>query len=164
MITSELIRAVSTSSILSDTCVGVFSSDNLPEIKRFPSFFIANTDPSYKSGEHWVLLYTPSYGRGEYFDSYGRPPKGVFAEYISEWVEPKWNRKQVQSALSSVCGAHCLFVAWHRGACSFETILACYGSDLETNDSFVEEFVGTTLRGGFTRPSACCQGCGPLIF
>ena len=38
--------------------VGVFARDELPLIiDEIPAIIIANTDPSTKSGSHWILFY-----------------------------------------------------------------------------------------------------------
>lgn len=53
---------------------GVFVPNELPKkIEKFPCGIIANTDPNYKPGEHWIAFYLPSPNRGEFFDSYGNP-------------------------------------------------------------------------------------------
>ena len=43
-------------------------------IDRFPCGFVANTDPSDEPGAHWVAFYFQSERKGEFFDSYGKPP------------------------------------------------------------------------------------------
>ena len=53
---------------------GVFAVDQLPGDPK-PGLYIANTDPSYKDGEHWVLLYKCKEGTTEFFDTFGREPK-----------------------------------------------------------------------------------------
>ena len=38
--------------------VGVFARDELPLIiDKYPAIIITNTDPSTKSGSHWILFY-----------------------------------------------------------------------------------------------------------
>ena len=55
--------------------IGVYAADQLPHfIHTFPAAIIINTDPSHKSGEHWVAIYIANTGHGEYMDSYGLPP------------------------------------------------------------------------------------------
>ncbi|MCG8432192.1 MAG: hypothetical protein MJA29_13605, partial [Candidatus Omnitrophica bacterium] len=49
--------------------LGVFPSDELPEVTERPCCFIANTDASDAPGEHWIAMYFDKYI--EYFDSYG---------------------------------------------------------------------------------------------
>ena len=54
--------------------VGVFARDELPLIiDEIPAIIIANTDPSTKSGSHWILFYFDNNGNVEYFDSLGKP-------------------------------------------------------------------------------------------
>ena len=53
--------------------VGVFARDELPLIiDEIPAIIIANTDPSTKSGSHWILFYFDNNGNVEYFDSLGK--------------------------------------------------------------------------------------------
>ena len=39
-------------SITKNIFLGVYPRDKIPKIKRFPSCFILNTDPSTRGGEH----------------------------------------------------------------------------------------------------------------
>jgi hypothetical protein len=48
---------------------GVFSVDTLP---INPRLLVCNTDPSYKSGQHWIAIFIDERGIGEFFDSFGR--------------------------------------------------------------------------------------------
>ena len=53
--------------------VGVFARDELSLIiDQIPAIIIANTDPSTKSGSHWILFYFDNNGNVEYFDSLGK--------------------------------------------------------------------------------------------
>jgi len=55
---------------------GVVAADRLP---NEPRLLVCNTDPSYRPGEHWIVIYVDDEGRyGEYFDSFGRPPSVTF--------------------------------------------------------------------------------------
>lgn len=94
---------------------GVFPSDRLPQyIANRPAYIIANTDPSHKSGTHWVAFYVPKRGRIEFFDSFGRRPQDKhFLKFIQnngmgkEKHCFKHNSKCLQSDYSSVCGHYC---------------------------------------------------------
>lgn len=60
--------------------VGVFPADVIRIRQRvgaqkFPIFFIANTDPSTKPGEHWVAFVILHQHVIEVFDSFGRPAR-----------------------------------------------------------------------------------------
>ena len=51
----------------------MFARDELPLIiDQIPAIIIANTDPSTKSGSHWILFYFDNSGNVEYFDSLGK--------------------------------------------------------------------------------------------
>ena len=65
---------------------GVFASDELKKqtVTKFPSGYIANTDPSQKPGVHWVSFYFDENGKAEFFCSYGYPPKNFNFE---SWIE-----------------------------------------------------------------------------
>jgi len=85
---------------------GVFDAGNLPDK---PHLLVANNDPSSRPGRHWVCSCVEN-GRGEYFDSFGRPPTAEFERYIdqhcSSWT---FNRRQLQSVVSSCCGLYCIY-------------------------------------------------------
>ncbi len=114
-----MLRAVHSDPLLDDLCLGVFPVDKIPPVMKYPSCLIANTDPHTKPGQHWVLLVFPTNDECEYFDSYGRQPQGKFDKILELFQTLLMSHVQVQSSLSSVCGAHCLFVAYmrceHRG-------------------------------------------------
>ena len=54
--TSQIQEVLTKDSIASIEFLGVFASDNLPDIINFPASIIANTDQSSGPGEHWVGL------------------------------------------------------------------------------------------------------------
>ncbi len=143
MDTGQLLRAIRSDPILNRQCLGVFASDRVPrEIKPLPCCAIVNTDPQSKPGQHWILLYFPTGDTCELFDSYGREPDGAVRKLIRPYQVVLANRRQVQSTLSSVCGAHCLYVAHHRArGIPMNEILNHYSSDPVTNDHEVVEFV-----------------------
>ncbi len=143
MNTTEILRAVKSDPVLDRYCLGVFPCDRVPSgIKRVPCCIIVNTDPHDKPGRHWILLYLPTEGVCELFDSYGREPEGRVAALLKPYSVVSWNRRQVQSVLSSVCGAHCLYVAHHRvRGESMKRIMDHYTKDPMTNDHEVVDFV-----------------------
>ncbi len=125
-------------------CLDVFPCDKVPSggIKPIPCCIIVNTDPHNKPGQHWILIHLPREGVCELFDSYGRDPKGRVAALVKSYPILLTNRKQVQGLLTSVCGAHCLYVAHHRvRGESMDQILDHYTRDPQINDREVVEFV-----------------------
>jgi hypothetical protein len=89
---------------------GVFSVDTLPDK---PRLLVCNTDPSSKPGSHWIVIFTDSKGRGEYFDSIGRKPTALFENYMNKnctrWI---FNTRQLQSIVSSYCGFTAVSIAF----------------------------------------------------
>lgn len=67
---------------------GVFPSNKLPKTPVVkPSFYIANTDPSSKPGQHWVASYFPENKPAEFFCSAGQPPIKPFISYLNQCKE-----------------------------------------------------------------------------
>ena len=108
---------------------------------------ICNTDPSYKSGEHWIAIYFDVNGTGEYFDSFGREPEPVFARFINRYCRSfVCNREQLQSALSRFCGHYCVFYClFKRLNYSLNSIVNCFTNDTALNDFIVHKFVCENL-------------------
>ncbi len=116
---------------------GVYAVDQLPKDPK-PGLYIANTDPSDKDGEHWVLFYICKEGTIEFFDSFGRKP---LERWPGEW---KYSTRMVQSPTSNACGYHVLCYAYFRRFRTFEQIMGWYGDDLKENDkkaTFVARYI-----------------------
>ena len=63
----------------------VFSSDTLPtRIPNRPAIIVCNTDPSDRSGEHWVCIYIDRNRQGDFFDSFGRRPCQPFCAFMDK--------------------------------------------------------------------------------
>ena len=120
--------------------------DPLPA-KR-PLLLVCNTDPHHRPGEHWAVLYIGRNGRGEYFDSFGRPPDRLFRLYLDKYCA-KWkrNRRQIQSALTRFCGHYCVFYCLFK--ClnyDMNTIVSCFSNDTALNDWIVHRFVCDSIN------------------
>ena len=113
---------------------GVFAVDQLPKFPK-KGLYIANTHPSNKVGEHWVLYFIPQAGCYEFFDTFGRKPK---ERWQGKWL---YNTRIIQSPLSTACGYHVLAFAYLRRKHSFRKILSLYGNNLVENDNFVKYIV-----------------------
>ena len=119
---------------------GVFSSDKLPQK---PRLLVCNTDPSWRPGEHWIAIYVDKNGRGEYFDSFGRKPNKHFERYLNNncasWT---FNKKRLQSRISSFCGYYCcLFVILRCKGFDMTKIVGMFTNDTGYNDWLVHRFV-----------------------
>ena len=137
MNSSEIARVLKDPSFL-----GVFPSNQLPKITQFPASFVANTDPSTKSGAHWVAFYLDSPQAVDFFDSYGQPPAvPAFKAFLKKY---KWkhNVKQVQGPLSSVCGHYSIyFILKRREGVSMNELVQAFGGNYEENDEMIKDFV-----------------------
>ena len=134
-------------SSIPDCFVGVFSCDNLPkQIKTFPSALVANTQPSTKSGEHWVAFYFISPSQAEYFCSYGRPPTvSAFKQLLRgyNWAN---NQKRVQGNFSSVCGQYCIYYLLKRcKGLSMAEITHQFSDNYEENDELIKCYINDTF-------------------
>ncbi len=63
---------------------GVFACDELPDVIIRPSVIVVNTDPAKRPGQHWICIYFDENLHGEFFDSFGAPPKLVFERYMEK--------------------------------------------------------------------------------
>ena len=60
--TFQLTAALQKNAITKKCFDGVYPRDILNSIKKTPQMIIVNTDPSTKSGKHWILLYFDARG------------------------------------------------------------------------------------------------------
>ena len=146
---------------------GVFPSDKLPRtIDRYPCGLVVNTDPSTKPGTHWLGIFLTSPQKGEWFDSYGKPPEfygPVFTEFMNKHCDEwEWNDRKLQSDWSVVCGHYCIFYVAHRArGYSMKKIIQLFGNDTVLNDSKVLWFVKAHYRAALKQPATglvqCCK-------
>ena len=119
---------------------GVYSMDTLPVE---PSLIVCNTDPSTKPGQHWIAIYVDKNRCGEYFDSFGRAPNKHFTDYLNEHCRTwTFNKKQLQSIISSFCGYYCCLYCMHRcRGINMKTIVNLFTTDTAFYDSIVYGFI-----------------------
>ena len=121
--------------------LGVFPRDRLPEINKFPSSLVFNTDPSTLPGAHWIAMYIDEYQKCTFFDSFGFKPDffGLesYLNRISSNVE--YNSKRLQGSNSSTCGHYCIFFILLKSRnFSLETILDMFSkSNFKLNDFLI---------------------------
>ena len=107
-----------------------------------PAAFVCNTDDGDEPGEHWtnranIALYLDADGRGDYFCSYGLPPRHAafrtfLNEHCSEWTH---NTKRLQNPITNVCGKYCVaFVLLRSIGIPMRTFVNIFGTDLAAND------------------------------
>lgn len=74
------------------------------------AFYVFNTQPREKPGEHWMALAIRD-RRAYYFDSFGRHP-GAYPHLALKlrhlFAEIYWNRHPFQSLTTTACGDYCV--------------------------------------------------------
>lgn len=140
MNTREIERFLQADTICRGVFQGVFSADTLP---RKPRLLVCNTDESSKPGLHWIAIHVDTYGRGEYFDSFGRAPEKHFEDYMNKnCIRWTFNRKQLQSIISSFCGYYCcMFCMLSCRRVDMTNIVKMFTTDTAFNDSIAHSFV-----------------------
>lgn len=125
--------------------VGVFASDKIPQItvSKTPVCLVANLDPSWKKGSHWVAfcVHTDEKGKKtvEIFDSYGTRPK-VKLVRKKDW-RLKHNPIRFQKTDSTVCGQYCVYFVKKRSrGIAFSSIVRSLKAKKDA-DEYVEKFV-----------------------
>jgi hypothetical protein len=122
--------------------LGVFAADNLPHSKKYPHCFVANTDPHYRKGQHWVSIWVQNSHSAEYFCSLGEPPNARLQKYLSifQWV--KVNNRQIQANLEDTCGHYCIyFLVCRAQGQSFPQIMQTLWRTRAMADMLVKFFV-----------------------
>ena len=94
MNTVQIDKIMNTDEYTKNTYLGTLSIDRLPKKVLFPSCIIINNQTSKEPGEHWIAIYFDKKG-GEFFDSFGNPPKYYNLEaYLRKKCKHfKFNRK-----------------------------------------------------------------------
>lgn len=140
----EISRILRSDPIVCKTFNGVFPGNFLPTSaeKKKPGFYVANTDPDHKPGEHWVAFYVPETKDHymEYWDSYGFNPPSIFLPFLDDTY--KRSAKFIQHPLSATCGQYCIFYIWRR--CygnQLEDIASTFTKDQLLNDVIVNKFI-----------------------
>jgi hypothetical protein len=147
MNTKQIKYVIKKDPITSKKFGGVFAENRLPRSPDFyPCGYIANTDPSNEPGKHWVAFYLQSPTEGEFFDSYGHQPQFYghhFVEFLNQ-NSKRWsfNKKELQSAFTAVCGEYCIFYLMHRArGVRMSSIVRLFNPNKLRNDHSVYEFV-----------------------
>ena len=146
---SELIdKALRSDDTVKEVQVGTFPADLLPYPKEFPGAYIANTQPSSMSGEHWVAFYCDN-NQVQSFDSYGKNPTD-YSDYIAKWVDGEYQVIQIevlQADDSTVCGQYCMFFVLVRAyGFSYQDVLSALTSDSRVNDKFICKFINKFFK------------------
>lgn len=141
--------------------VGVFAADTLPVYYNKPAAFVANTDTQDEPGTHWVAFFIPKRGKPEFFDSYGLSAiADGHLDFCSNGSSWKYNKKELQSLTSKVCGHYCLaFLSSRMSNISLATFQKKFSSNSKDNDEIVENWVKCAFRNLSlcNRGQHCCS-------
>lgn len=146
--TQELWQVSLHDPILASIRRGVFPSDKVPVVNKYPSALIANTDPHNQPRTHWIAMYFVTPDESEFFDSYGFPPETYgMDEYVLR-TSTYFNDKPLQGLTSDVCGDYCLFYLLHRAQnVDLNTIQAKFKRyDSQWNDAQVAQFIHSYVQ------------------
>ena len=106
--------------------------------------YIVNSDPSDRSGRHWMCVY--NCGQLEFFDPLGYGPE----QYLLDQKLPSTilcNNTPVQGPRSELCGEICIFYLYFR--CldyTMDTIVKQLDNAFMSNDEIVYRFVNKLLK------------------
>ena len=131
---------------------GCFASDQIPLAApagvSHPWCLVANLDPGYLAGSHWVALYSDRAGTIEYYDSFGQwpPPSAEICQFLDRFDRIQYNRMQIQSTRSKSCGKHAIFFLHQR--CSgqpFCGIIKQLANGSVKADDRIRRFISKTI-------------------
>lgn len=131
---------------LKNKFMGVFSSNNIPNIERNKPFcFIANTMRKGTIGEHWIACYSDSKNTLEYFDSLGDTPNcDMRQSMLNRFSIVKQSRYSLQSPLSDTCGHYCicfLVLRSRQGSNFSSTLQKLHSIPSESRDAVLKRLV-----------------------
>lgn len=113
-------------------------------IKKFPSFYVVNTDYYYKRGIHWLVIgFFKKYTL--FFDSFGLSPVYYNFPIIVKHrgVPLVQNTLRLQSFKSSACGYYCIYFIYFliRGHKLVDIVEHFSKTNKSLNDKHVYNFV-----------------------
>ena len=98
--------------------VGMFARDKLSLIiDEIPAIIIANTDPSTRSGIHWILFYFDN--KEMFFDSLGKTLSHYHKDFL-KFMKSNCNyysrvvNNRIKPVNTTLCGYYCLYYAYSR--------------------------------------------------
>ena len=112
MNTKQLWQALTSNPVTEPYFDGVFPSDELKTIKKKPRLIICNTDPSTKTGKHWLLFFFHDDDTVDFYDSLGKDLTAYgkeFTDFVHKFAK-KYQQctTRTQPKGSSLCGHYCL--------------------------------------------------------
>ena len=120
---------------------GTLAADQLPKRRQNSTFYVVNTDVRSGLGKHWVVMWIPSHGPPEYFDSLGNKPSNSFHHFLGSKYYRNTDRLQNYGSMS--CGAFCLYYISHRlrGQTLAQIVKQFDPNNLTANEFIVKNFL-----------------------
>jgi hypothetical protein len=123
--------------------VGVFTKDELKDIKKQDGNYILNLQSSEDgNGSHWTCFIVEG-DKTYYFDSFGFPAPKEFGKWNKE--KYFWSDKQIQNLYSTVCGYYCIaFLIYMNNRprlSEFQKFLDMFSDDPKKNRTILAEFL-----------------------
>lgn len=148
-------------------------------LDRSNYFLIANDDTSNMPGSHWLAFYITKKNNErviEFFDSYGFSPmrNKYFKRFISKFSDKLiYNKKMIQSPLSTYCGLYCIMFLNHKSMNkSLTSFVRQFDNDHHKNDKKIVKMYRNEFHrkkknqtGGsckLRKNRICIQTCEPL--
>lgn len=151
MNSNQLTCVINCDYVLRERAIGVFSLDQIKKIKfEFGEerFLICNTQPRYRSGEHWIAIVSLPDGSIEFFDSFGNAAASLSPSFETFMRKQSnacvYNVRQLQDESSIVCGHYCVYYLLHRcRGISMSDIVNKFSDNYLVNDVYVSQFIST---------------------
>lgn len=122
--------------------IGVFTKDELQDIKKKDGNYILNLNNSDQSGSHWTCFCIEG-NRTYYFDSFGFPAPKELRRFNKD--EYFYSDKQIQNINSTVCGYYCIaFLIYMNGSprlSRFQQFLDMFSDDPKKNRKILADFL-----------------------
>ena len=141
--------------------LGTYAADKIPKLTPISGrkkLLIANLDPSFRQGSHWVSLCvykTRNKRILEYFDSYGKNP---FTSFPANWTL-KYNPYSFQGKNSKVCGHYCVFFVSERAKNRSYKVILKKLKTCKNPDRFVQQYLKRKTRKGLSPVDIRVQSC-----
>ena len=113
----EILQLLMANNLTAKYFEGVYASNCLPNINKYPCILIANIAEDSHPGLHWICIWFDKKKQGFFFDSYGLHPNLLsehFTPFLNKFSKSfKWNKLSLQSNNSKTCGEWCIYFAFH---------------------------------------------------
>lgn len=126
---------------MTEGSVNVVSSDYVTGRAPAGTMIIANTDPSWLPGKHWVTMVISENRTGYYYDTAGQHPSTYegFEEFMESNCDGEWyfNDAMIQHPGTPACGHHAvLFCKCVMQGVHPQSVVDMYSDNLIVNDYF----------------------------